>query len=129
MDTREKKKSTSKKIVDGRSTSSHDSKKFRTRSMEKQGGIAFGYRKTASAVIKPDGNSSVTCTRKCYTCLLRNNSFFEYVSKVKIKLPLFTSQRYIGGEEAQLHSFSNYVIDNGECLSSRPGHVALGKIH
>jgi hypothetical protein len=37
MDTRgEKKKKTSKKNVDGRSTSSHDSKKFRTRSMEKQ---------------------------------------------------------------------------------------------
>jgi hypothetical protein len=54
MDTRgEKKKRTSKKNVDGRSTSSHDSKKFRTRS-EKQGGMAFGFRKTATAVIKPD---------------------------------------------------------------------------
>jgi hypothetical protein len=29
-------------------------KKFRTRSMEKQGGMAFGFRKTATAVIKPD---------------------------------------------------------------------------
>jgi IS5 family transposase len=37
-----------------RSTSSHDSKKFRTRSMEKQGGMAFGFQKTATAVIKPD---------------------------------------------------------------------------
>jgi hypothetical protein len=45
---------TSKKIVDGRSTSSHDNKKFRTREMEKQGGMAFGFRKTATAVIKPD---------------------------------------------------------------------------
>jgi hypothetical protein len=34
------------------STSSHDSKKFGTRSMEKQGGMAFGFRKTATAVIK-----------------------------------------------------------------------------
>src|SRR5215510_6391069 len=43
MDTRrEKEKSTSKKNVDGRSTSSHDIKKFRTRSVEKQGGMAFG---------------------------------------------------------------------------------------
>jgi hypothetical protein len=41
--------------VDGKGTSSHDSKKFRTRSMEKQGGMAFGFRKTATAVIKPDG--------------------------------------------------------------------------
>jgi hypothetical protein len=55
MDTRgEKKKRTSKKNVDGMSTSSHASKKFRTRSMEKQGGMAFGFRKTATAVIKPN---------------------------------------------------------------------------
>ena len=37
-----------------RSTSIHDNKKFRTRSMEKQRGMAFGFRKTATAVIKPD---------------------------------------------------------------------------
>ena len=55
MDTSGKKeKGTSKKNVDGRSTSSHDNKKFRIRSMEKQGGMAFGFRKTATAVIKPD---------------------------------------------------------------------------
>jgi hypothetical protein len=55
MDTAgEKEKRTSKKNVDGKSTSSHDNKKFRTRSMEKQGGMAFGFRKTATAVIKPD---------------------------------------------------------------------------
>jgi hypothetical protein len=48
-------KKTSKKNVDGRSTSSHDSEKFRTRSMEKQGGMAFGFRKTArTADMKPD---------------------------------------------------------------------------
>jgi hypothetical protein len=50
----EKKKRASKKNVDGRSTSSHDSEKFRTRSMEKQGEMAFGFRKTAIAVIKQD---------------------------------------------------------------------------
>ena len=48
--TGEKEKRTSKKNVDGRSTSSHDNKKFRTRSMEKQRGMAFGFRKTATAV-------------------------------------------------------------------------------
>jgi hypothetical protein len=54
MDTRgEKIKRTSKKNVDRRSTSRYDSKKFRTRS-EKWGGMAFGFRKTATAVIKPD---------------------------------------------------------------------------
>ena len=53
--TGEKKKRTSKKNVDGRNTSSHDNKKFRNRSMEKQRGMAFGFRKTATAVIKPDG--------------------------------------------------------------------------
>jgi hypothetical protein len=52
--TEEKEKGTSKKSVDGRNTSSHDNKKFRTRSMEKQGEMAFGFRKTATAVIKPD---------------------------------------------------------------------------
>jgi hypothetical protein len=54
MDTRgEKEKMTSKKNVYGRSTSCHESKKFRTRSMEKQGGIVFGFRKTETAFIKP----------------------------------------------------------------------------
>jgi len=38
--------------VGGSSTSSHDNKKFRTRSMEKQRGMAFGFRKTATAVKK-----------------------------------------------------------------------------
>ena len=44
-----------RKNVDGRSKSSHDNKKFRNRSMEKQRGMAFGFWKTATAVIKPDG--------------------------------------------------------------------------
>jgi hypothetical protein len=35
-----------KKKEDGRSTSSHDNKKFRTRSMEKQRRMAFGFWKT-----------------------------------------------------------------------------------
>jgi len=48
--TGEKEKRTSKKNVDGRSISSHDNKKLRTRSMEKQTGMAFGFRKTATAV-------------------------------------------------------------------------------
>jgi hypothetical protein len=54
MDTTGKNEKMSKKNVDGRSTSSHDDNKFRTRSMEKQGGMAFGFRKTATAVIKPE---------------------------------------------------------------------------
>ena len=40
--------------MDGRSTSSHEDKKCRTRSMEKQRGMAFGFRKTATAVKKPN---------------------------------------------------------------------------
>jgi len=52
--TGEKEKRTSKKNVDGRSKSNHDNKKFRTRSVGKQGGMAFGFRKTATTVIKPD---------------------------------------------------------------------------
>jgi hypothetical protein len=55
MNTRgEKKKRTFKKNVDGRSKISHDNKKFRTGSVEKQRGMAFGFRKTVTAVIKPD---------------------------------------------------------------------------
>jgi hypothetical protein len=55
MDTTgEKEKRTSMKSVEGRGTSSHDNKKFRTRSMQKQEGMAFGFRKTATAAIKPD---------------------------------------------------------------------------
>jgi hypothetical protein len=52
--TGEKEMWTSKKNVDGRSTCSHDSKKFRTISVDKQIGMAFGFRKTVTAVIKPD---------------------------------------------------------------------------
>jgi hypothetical protein len=45
MDTTgEKEKRTSKKNVNGRSKSSHDNKKLRTRSMEKQRGMVFGFR-------------------------------------------------------------------------------------
>jgi hypothetical protein len=50
----ETEKRTSKKNMYGRSTRSHDSEKFRTISMEKQGGMVFGFRKTATAVIEPD---------------------------------------------------------------------------
>ena len=49
----EKEKRTSKINMDRRSTSSHD-KKFRTRSTEKQGGMAFGFGNTVKAVKKPD---------------------------------------------------------------------------
>jgi len=51
--TGEKEKRTFKSNVDRRSTSSHD-KKFGTRSMEKQRVMTFGFRKMATAVIKPD---------------------------------------------------------------------------
>jgi len=45
MDTTgEKEKRTSKKNVDGRSTSNHDNKKLRTRSMEKEREMSFGFR-------------------------------------------------------------------------------------
>jgi hypothetical protein len=40
--------------VDGRSTSSHDSKTFRSRSVVKQKEMMFGFRKTATAVTRPE---------------------------------------------------------------------------
>jgi len=55
MDTTgEKEKRTFKKNLVGRSTSSHDNKKFRSSSVEKQRGMAFDFRKTTTAVVKPD---------------------------------------------------------------------------
>jgi len=48
----EKERRKSKENVDGRSTSSRDNRKFRAVSMEKQRGMAFGFRKTATAVKK-----------------------------------------------------------------------------
>jgi hypothetical protein len=48
----EKEKRMSKKNMDGRSTSNHDNKEFRNRSMEKQKGMAFGFQKTVTAVKK-----------------------------------------------------------------------------
>jgi hypothetical protein len=50
---REKEKRTSKKNVDGSCTNSHD-KSFRSRSVVKQKGMAFGFRKTATAVTRPE---------------------------------------------------------------------------
>jgi hypothetical protein len=55
VDTREKKKNrTSKKNVGGRRRSSHENKTFRTRSVVKQKGMVFGFRKTATAVTRPE---------------------------------------------------------------------------
>jgi hypothetical protein len=50
----EKKKRTSKKNVDGRCTSSHENKTFRSRSVVKQEGMLSGFRKTATAVTRPE---------------------------------------------------------------------------
>jgi hypothetical protein len=51
---REKEKRVPKEDLDRRSASSHDSRKCGARSVEKQGGMAFGFRKTATAVMIPD---------------------------------------------------------------------------
>jgi hypothetical protein len=55
VDTRgKKKKRTSEKNVDGRRTSSHGNKISRSRSVVKQKGMVFGFRKTATAVVGPE---------------------------------------------------------------------------
>ena len=55
VDTRgKKKKRTSKKNMDGRCTSSHENKTYRRRSVAKQKGRVFGFRKTATAVTRPE---------------------------------------------------------------------------
>jgi hypothetical protein len=43
-----------KKYVDGRRTSSHGNKTSRSRSVVKQKGMGFGFRKTATAVVGPE---------------------------------------------------------------------------
>jgi hypothetical protein len=50
----EKEKRTSKKNVDGRCTSSHENKTFRSKSVVKQKRIVFGFRKTVTAVTRPE---------------------------------------------------------------------------
>jgi hypothetical protein len=52
---REKEKRTPKEDLDRRGASSNDSEKCGARAVEKQGGMAFGFRKTATAVIISDG--------------------------------------------------------------------------
>jgi hypothetical protein len=55
VDTRgKKKKRTSKKNMNGRCTSSHENKTFRRKSVVKQKGVVFGFRKMATAVIRPE---------------------------------------------------------------------------
>jgi hypothetical protein len=55
VDTRgEKEKRTSRENVDGRYTSSHENKTFRSRSVVKQKGMVFGFRKTATVVTRPE---------------------------------------------------------------------------
>jgi hypothetical protein len=49
-----KKRRTSKKNVDGRCTTSHENKTFRSRSVVKQKGMVFGFWKTATAVTRPE---------------------------------------------------------------------------
>jgi hypothetical protein len=60
MDTRgKKKKRTSKKNVDGRRTSSHGNTTSRSRSVVKQKGMVFGFRKTATAVVGPEKEEEI----------------------------------------------------------------------
>jgi hypothetical protein len=55
VDTRgEKKKRTSKKNEDERCRSSHENKIFRSRSVVRQKGMVLGFRKTATAVTRPE---------------------------------------------------------------------------
>jgi hypothetical protein len=64
VDTRGKKKkrtSKKKKNVDGRCTSSHENKIFGSRSVVKQKGMVFGFRKTATAVVGPEIEEEGQC--------------------------------------------------------------------
>jgi hypothetical protein len=54
VDTRDKEKRTSRKNMDGRCTSSHENKTFRSRSVVKQKGMVFGFQKMATPVTRPE---------------------------------------------------------------------------
>jgi hypothetical protein len=87
----EKKKWTSEMNVDGRSTSSHDNKKFRKRSKEKRRGMAFGLWETATVVIELDRQILIIKSLYIFRALLahppnytasRSTTYFEqYVNK------------------------------------------------
>jgi len=49
-----KKKKKKKENVNGRCTSSHENKTIRSRTVVKQKGMVFGFRKTATAVTRPE---------------------------------------------------------------------------
>jgi hypothetical protein len=62
VDTRgKKKKKTSKKNVNGRCINSYKNKTFRSRSVVKQKGMVFGFRKTATAVTRPERKIDKNC--------------------------------------------------------------------
>jgi hypothetical protein len=68
VDTRgKKKKRTSRKNVDGRRTSRHGNKTSRSRSVVKQKGMVFGFRKTATAVVGPEIDRYIAVTRSFVT--------------------------------------------------------------
>ena len=74
--------------VDGRSASSRDNKKFRTRSMEKQRGKALGFRKTATAVKETGQTDS---WRRFHYALFSSNKFmYLFISTFCDKVPVKT---------------------------------------
>jgi hypothetical protein len=102
-----KKKRTSKKNVDGRCTSSHENTTFRNRSVYKQKGMVFGFRKTATAVVGPEiDRRSVHKWQNIY-CDHVLLSDFHYTRLPKGRTSMFDpSERWGEGRGAtQLHKF------------------------
>jgi hypothetical protein len=58
--------------VDGRCTSSHGNKTSRNRSVVKQKGMVFGFRKTATAVVGPEIDRNIPTDRQT------NKDTYEY---------------------------------------------------
>ena len=123
----------SKKNVDGRSTSSHDNKKFRARTTEKQRGMAFGFRKTATAVKKSDRQTDINlifpklCEKPSTCSALANNAVcslylqnvpircsFVYEEDISVKqLPISASRTrniHYNPEEATVKSLSSQSL-------------------
>jgi hypothetical protein len=84
------KKRTSKKNMDGRSTSSHY-EKFRTRSMEKRRGTTFGFRKTATAA-KKTGDRQTKMGRKARGFLYCASSVYVHTRQGNFPVYVHTQQ-------------------------------------
>ena len=99
-------------------------------SMEKQNGMAFGFRKTATAVIKPDGWTDRFCSRNFWSTEvfseLRSTCLYHEYIQVKCRLGLLQSN--LIGIFTFGRTFIHSVLSNDRSKASSktiPPHSAI----